>query len=112
MNAFSADADRYLQDIASLQKEALGGIRAFFEGDYDQAITKLKQTSANGTDDPHVLAFLACSYAAEYLLKGAEDKALRQRAVEAFALAKAVDASYALNTRYISPQIVALLGQR
>jgi len=108
----STEVERYLRDISALREKARRGIAAFFEGDYNRAIATLKESSSNGTDDPHTLAFLACSYAAQFLLGGAEDNDLRQHAVQVFSMAKAVDANYALDAKYISPQIVALLGQR
>jgi hypothetical protein len=101
--------ERYLQTVGSIEESTRKGITAFFEGEYQQAIEQLNETSKGGSDNPHLYAFLACSYAAKYLLAGAEDKALKQHAVEAFAKLKKVDARYALEGKFISPGIISLL---
>jgi hypothetical protein len=85
------------------------GIVAFFEGEYKEAIVKLGDPSQNGNDNPHVYAFLACSYAAEYLLAGGENGNLKKEAVDAFGKVKGIDPSYELDKKLISPGIVALL---
>jgi hypothetical protein len=56
-----------------------------------------------------VYAFLACSYAAEYLLAGAENGNLKKEAVAAFGKVKGIDPRYELDAELISPGIIALL---
>jgi hypothetical protein len=98
-----------LQAIGGIEEQARRGIAAFLEGEYQQAIDQLREPSQKGNDNPHVYAFLACSYAAQYLLAGAEDRTMRQNAVDTFARTKQVDGSYALDSKLISPRIITLL---
>jgi len=102
--------EKYLETIGSIEENIRKGITSFFEGEYQRAIEQLTETSRAGSDNPHLYAFLACSYAAKYLLTGAEDKALRQYAADAFEKMKKVDARYALEGKFISPGIIALLA--
>jgi tetratricopeptide (TPR) repeat protein len=99
----------YLQSISDNEEKVRKGIAAFFAGDYQQAIDQLAETSRVGRDNAHAYAFLACSYAAQYLLSGGENSALRKNAADAYGKTRAVDAGYTLNDRFISPKIIALL---
>jgi tetratricopeptide (TPR) repeat protein len=99
----------YMASIGSLETKVRLGIVAFFEGEYAQAIDQLNSSSKIGNDNPHVYAFLACSYAAEYLLAGAENGNLKKEAVDAFGKVKGIDPRYELDTKLISPGIIALL---
>ena len=99
----------YLGLIGSVEESVHQGIVAFFEGEYKEAIVKLGDPSQNGNDNPHVYAFLACSYAAEYLLAGGENGNLKKEAVDAFGKVKGIDPRYELDKKLISPGIVALL---
>jgi tetratricopeptide (TPR) repeat protein len=95
--------------ISSVEESVHQGIVAFFEGEYKEAIAKLGDPSKSGNDNPHVYAFLACSYAAEYLLAGGENGDLKKEAVDAFGKVKGIDPRYELDKKLISPGIVALL---
>lgn len=99
----------YLKLIGDTEEKIRRGISAFFAGEYQQAIDQLRETSRAGGDNANMYAFLACSYAAKYLLSGAEDRTLRQNAVDAYGRTKQVDAGYTLNDKFISPKIIALL---
>ncbi|HEX7571567.1 MAG TPA: hypothetical protein VF514_00635, partial [Bacteroidota bacterium] len=99
----------YLGHISTVEDNVHQGIAAYFEGEYREAIEKLGSSSKNGNDNPHVYAFLACSYAAEYLLAGAENGNLKKEAVDAFGKVKGIDPRYQLDARLISPGIIALL---
>ena len=99
----------YMGLIASVENKVHLGIAAFFEGQYREAIDQLNESSRNGNDNPHVYAFLACSYAAEYLLAGAENRNLKKEAVESFGKVKGIDPRYELDAKLISPGIIALL---
>ncbi len=99
----------YLKSITDTEEKIRKGIAAFFAGEYQQAIDQLRETSKTGNDIANNYAFLACSYAAQYLLTGAEDRSLRQNAVDAFVQTKKVDTTYKLNDKDISPKIISLL---
>jgi tetratricopeptide (TPR) repeat protein len=103
------DLETHLGTIAALEEKTRTGISAFFRGEYDEAIENLGATSKNGSDNPHVYAFLACSYAAEYFLAGADNGNLKREAVEAFGRVKGIDPRYELDAQLISPGIIALL---
>jgi len=99
----------YMGLISSVENRVHTGIAAFFQGEYREAIDNLNSSSKNGSDNPHVFAFLACSYAAEYLLAGAENAQLKNEAVQAFGRVKGIDPRYELDAKLISPGIIALL---
>jgi hypothetical protein len=106
----NADAARYLQSIEETTRRTQQGITAFFEGEYQAAIEKLGESAKTETDNAHLYAFLACSYAARYLLAGEEDGSLRDNAREAYSKVKSVDASYSLDKKFVSPRILTMLG--
>ena len=99
----------YMGSISSVENLVHQGIAAFFKGEYTEAIDNLGSSSKNGNDNPHVYAFLACSYAAEYLLAGGENGNLKKEAVDAFGKVKGMDPRYKLDAALISPGIIALL---
>ncbi len=103
------DLAKYMALIGSAENNVHQGIAAFFEGEYGEAIDRLSSLSKSGNDNPHVYAFLACSYAAEYLLAGAEDGNLKKEAFDAFGKVKGIDPRYELDAKLISPGIIALL---
>ncbi|MGB2958046.1 MAG: hypothetical protein WBD30_04100, partial [Bacteroidota bacterium] len=83
-----------------------------FEGDYGQAITRLTEASGSNRDNASLYGFLASSLATRFFLEGDEDAELRRRATDAYRVAQKLDATYALDSRYISPKIIALLNSR
>jgi tetratricopeptide (TPR) repeat protein len=95
--------------ISTVEERVHQGIAAFFEGEYRDAIDKLGDPLKNGNDNPNVYAFLACSYAAEYLLAGEENGNLKKEAVDAFGKVKGIAPRYELDRKLISPGIIALL---
>ena len=99
----------YMGSIGSAENLVHQGIAAFFGGEYREAIDKLGSSSKNGNDNPHVYAFLACSYAAEYLLAGGENGNLKKEAVDAFVRVKEINPRYKLDATLISPGIISLL---
>jgi tetratricopeptide (TPR) repeat protein len=103
------DLANYMAMIATAENKVHVGIQAFFHGEYREAIEQLRSSSMNGHDNPHVYAFLACSYAAEYFLAGAENRDLKREAVAAFGKVKGIDPRYELDPKLISPGIIALL---
>ena len=103
------ELEDYMGSIGSVENMVHQGIAAYFGGEYRDAIDKLSSSSEKGNDNPHVYAFLACSYAAEYLLAGAENGNLKKEAVDAFGKVRGIDPRYELDTRLISPGIIALL---
>ena len=100
----------YMGLISSAEENVHQGITAYFEGEYRVAIEKLGSPSKNWNDNPHVYAFLACSYAAEYLLAGGENGNLKKEARDAFGKVKGIDPRYELDRKLISPGIIALLN--
>ncbi|MEW6511258.1 MAG: hypothetical protein AB1428_09895 [Bacteroidota bacterium] len=102
----------YLQSIADIESKTRKGIAAYFEGDYQKAIDQLTEAGKARSDSPTLYAFLACSYAAQYLLTGEDDGALRRNAVDAFGRTKQMDAGYVLDGKFISPRIIAMLNGR
>jgi hypothetical protein len=106
----NADAANYLRSIEETTQKTRNGIAAFFEGEYQQAIDQLNESAKRETDNPHLYAFLACSYAARFLLAGEEDTGLRDNALAAYGKVKNVDAGYTLDRKLISPRIVSVLG--
>lgn len=105
----NADAENYLRVISETTQRTRNGITSFFEGEYQQAIDQLSESAKKERDNAHLYAFLACSYAAKFLLAGEEDGTLRDNAVSAYVLVKSVDANYALDKKIISPRIVSIL---
>lgn len=108
----SEETTRMLALIGSSEERVRKGAGLFFEGKYADAAAELSGASNRWRDNPHAFALLACSYAAQYLLGGSSDSGLKRQAVDAYALARQLNGGYALNTNYISPQIVALLSNR
>jgi len=106
------DAENYLAKVTRIQETTRTGITAFFEGQYQQSIDQLAEASKSNADNANVYAFLACSYAAKYFLTGGEDKNLYQNALNAFNKVKEVNSSYKLDSKYISPKIIAMLNGR
>ena len=103
------DLANYIGMIAGVENKVHMGIEAFVHGEYREAIERLSSSSRNGHDNPHVYAFLACSYAAEYLLAGAENRDLKKEALTAFGRVKGIDPRYELDPKLVSPGIIALL---
>jgi tetratricopeptide (TPR) repeat protein len=106
------NAESYLGKVTRIQETTKSGITAFFEGQYTQSIDQLAEASKSNTDNANVYAFLACSYAAKYFLTGGEDKDLYQNALNTFNRLKEVNAGYKLDSKYVSPKIIAILNGR
>ena len=102
----------YLGMIEGVEQRTSAGIAAYFQGEYREAIDQLKSSSRNGSDNPHLYAVLACAYAAEYLLAGEENGALKQEAVDAYGHTRGLDPRYELDSKLISPRIIAILTGR
>ena len=102
----------YTGMIDGVEQRTSAGIAAYFQGDYHDAIEQLKSSSKTGSDNPHLYAVLACAYAAEYLLAGEEDGALKREAVEMFGRTRVIDPRYELDASLISPRIIAILTGR
>jgi len=102
----------YMGMIEGLEQRTSAGIAAFFDGEYREAIDQLTSSAKSGSDNPHLYAVLACAYAAEYLLAGEEDGALKKEAVAAFGRTRELDPRYQLDAGLISPRIITLLTGR
>jgi predicted negative regulator of RcsB-dependent stress response len=108
----SDEANQMMSDMNVVELQVRKGIALYFDGKFGDAIAELTGASSRGRDNPHTFALLACSYAAEYLMGGAADAALKRQAFEAFGRARQLDGGYALNKEYISPRIIALLSNQ
>jgi hypothetical protein len=104
--------ESYLEKVSHIQEATRNGVTAFFEGQYQQSIDQLGEASKSNIDNAHVYAFLACAYAAEYFLTGAENKDLQQNALNAYNRLKQLNAAYRFDNKYVSPKIIALLTGR
>lgn len=82
------------------------GLRAFFRGEYTQAARRLE---ALGGGVPAARAFLALSLAGSYVLGGAKDAALLERARAEMAAARAAGASFP-EPDVIPPKLRQLTG--
>ncbi len=112
VRASDARANDYLKTIADAEQKMEGGIRAYFEGDYDQAITELGECAKSYAQNAHLQAFLACAYAAKYFLAGAEEEEWVANARQHFSKVKELNSSYRLDDRYISPRIIELFASQ
>ncbi|MCI0699299.1 hypothetical protein L0337_45765 [candidate division KSB1 bacterium] len=106
----NAPANDYLTKIAQAENVAREGIKAFFEGDYDDSIAKLSAAAQQYRVEASLQAILGCAYAAKYLLSGRAEQASYDHAAEKFARAKELDKNYKLDDRYISPAIIELFN--
>ncbi len=105
-------ANDYLKTIADAEQKMEEGIRAYFEGNYDQAITELGECAKSYAQNAHLQAFLACAYAAKYYLEGADEEKLVENARDHFSKVKELNARYRLDDRYISPRIIELFASQ
>ena len=100
----------YLDSIGQNEVKTKQGISSFFEGEYQRSINELADAAKKGGDNVTIYAFLACAYASQYYLMGAEDKGLQQNAIDAFKRAKQLDPAYKLDARFFSPRLIALFN--
>ena len=100
----------YLDSIGQNEEKTKHGILSFFEGEYQLSINELADAAKKGSDNVTIYAFLACAYASQYYLMGAEDKGLQQNAIDAFKKVKQLDPAYKLDARYFSPRLIALFN--
>jgi tetratricopeptide (TPR) repeat protein len=107
-----AEVSGYIDLISQNEELVRQGVLSFFEGDYGQAITRLTEAAASNRDNASLYGFLASSMAARFFLEGDEDADLRTRALDTYRVAQRLDATYALDSRYVSPKIIALLNSR
>ncbi|MGB5875056.1 MAG: tetratricopeptide repeat protein [Bacteroidota bacterium] len=107
-----AEVPGYIDLISQNEEMVRQGVLSYFEGDYGQAITRLTEASGSNRDNASLYGFLASSLATRFFLEGDEDAELRRRATDAYRVAQKLDATYALDSRYISPKIIALLNSR
>jgi len=107
-----AEVSGYIDLISQNEDLVRQGVLSYFEGDYPQAITRLTEASGSNRDNASLYGFLASSLAARFFLGGDEDADLRRRASDAYRVAQTLDATYVLDSRYVSPKIIALLNSR
>jgi len=105
-------ARAYLDTIAANDLTIRRGITAYLEGNYRFAIQELKEAALRNRGSPRLYAFLATAYAAAYLLSGNTERSFRELAVESYRTARALDATYVLDTNFVSPRIVSMLNSR
>ena len=92
--------------VDDLERSAL---RAFYSGDYSQALALLGDARLKAVETPRRLFYEACSNAALGLLEGPEGEARMLTARAEFARANGLGASFAVDRRYLSPRILAAL---
>jgi tetratricopeptide (TPR) repeat protein len=107
-----AEVPGYLDLISQNEELVRQGVLSYFEGDYGQAITRLTEAAAANRENASLYGFLASSLAARFFLGGDEDADLRERAMDSYRVAQRLDATYALDSRYVSPRIIALFNSR
>jgi tetratricopeptide (TPR) repeat protein len=107
-----AGAAAYIQNITRNEEAVRQGVLSYFKGDYGEAITLLAEAAKVNRENTRLYGFLASAYAARYYLGGSENIELRRRAIDAYHVAQEVDATYSLDTRYVSPKIIAMLNSR
>jgi tetratricopeptide (TPR) repeat protein len=91
------------------------GIGAFYRGDYQGALSALGQARidvAPAPDRDRIRLYIACSNAALAILEGANGKTRLQRAQELFRQLRPNQDLFAVDRRYISPQILSALQGR
>jgi len=110
INATQSDAAFYLEKISANRQSIREGIIAYFEGEYEAAISRLSDASRQNKESASLYGYLAAACAARFYLMGAEDEGLRDRAFAAFRTARQLDATYTPDRRYTSPRIIALLN--
>jgi TolA-binding protein len=106
--ASDARANDYLEIISETEKKMEDGIRAYFEGNYDQAIMELDDCVKKYFQSAHLHVFLACALASKYYLEGASNSELVENARKHFRKVKELDSNYRLQERYVSPRIIEL----
>ena len=112
LNPSHQQAGEYLYTISSNEETARKGVTAYFEGDYAAAIEHLSAAAKSNRENARLYGLLASAYAARYLLGGSVANELRDRANEAFKIARELDATYTFDSRYISPRIIAMFNTR
>jgi hypothetical protein len=105
-----ADAAFYLEKISANRQSIRDGVVAYFEGEYEAAISRLSDAARLNKESAVLYGYLAAACAARFYLTGAEDKDLRDRARTAFRTARQLDATYTPDQRYTSPRIISMLN--
>jgi hypothetical protein len=88
------------------------GISAFYRGNYEQAVTTLQQVRvevAPAVSRDRVTFYIACSNAALALLEGNKGKVRLERAQQLFRPLRAKQDLFAIDRKYISPEIIRAL---
>jgi hypothetical protein len=109
-NPAQQDAAFYLEKISANRQSIREGIVAYFEGEYEAAISRLSDAAKVNKESASLYGYLAAACAARYYLTGAEDEALRKRAFTAFRTARQLDGTYSPDRRYTSPRIISMLN--
>jgi tetratricopeptide (TPR) repeat protein len=107
-----AGAEAYIENISRNEQAVRQGVLSYFKGDYGEAITLLAEAAKVNRENTRLYGFLASAYAARYYLGGTEDTELQRHAIDAYRVAQEIDATYSLDTRYVSPKIIAMLNRR
>jgi len=112
LSSAPAEVRGYIDRIAQNEELVRQGVLLYFEGDYVEAISRLAEAASSNRDNAGLYGFLASSLAARFFLEGDENTELRRRALDAYRFAQRLDATYALDSRYVSPKIIAMLNSR
>ncbi len=92
-------------DEAVHQKLKLG-VKAYFEGRYDDAIAYLSGIQATGRAAALTQVYLGAAYYSRYLLEGEQDRNLLASATSAFRRSRGIDAGVAPDPALFPPAIV------
>ena len=88
------------------------GLRAFYRAEYDKAIEafeRIPESVAGDLTRERVLFYMACSHGALALLEGRKGTARLQKARDLFLQAQPDKNPFALDRKYISPEIIGAL---
>ena len=110
ISSSQSDAAFYLEKISANRQSIRDGVVAYFEGEYEAAISRLSDAARLNKENAVLYGYLAAACAARFYLTGAEDKDLRDRAQTAFRTARQLDATYTPDKRYTSPRIISMLN--
>jgi hypothetical protein len=84
-------------------------LRAFFDGDYRTTIQLLEPAAADAQPSSRALFYLACSHAALALLESPRGDERLQKGRQLYARARKGTETFAVDRRFISPQVLRAL---
>ncbi|HEV3141064.1 MAG TPA: protein kinase, partial [Vicinamibacterales bacterium] len=98
--------------VTEADRMSRAGLRAFYHAEYDKALEafrRIPKSASGGLPRERVLLYMACSTAAMALLEGEKGRTRLQQARELFQQAQPDKNPFALDRKYISPEIIGAL---